>query len=159
MGVSEDFSEFFSNCKDAVYRSVLAATGSRIDAEEATAEGFARAFSAWESVSEHPKPEAWVVTTALNHHRSTLRKTKRLVPFAGTDRIAVAEPDSTEDDLIGFVLQLPARQREAIALCVLLDLDSEAAGEALGVAPSTIRVHLHRGLQTLRETIGKELKR
>lgn len=159
MGVSEDFSEFFRSCKHAVYRSVLAATGSRSDAEEATAEGFARAFSAWESVSEHPRPEAWVVTTALNHHRSTLRKTKRLVPLLGTDRMGVVEPDSTEDALVGFVLQLPARQREAIALCVLLDMDSEAAGEVLGVAPSTVRVHLHRGLQTLRETIGKELKR
>jgi RNA polymerase sigma-70 factor (ECF subfamily) len=154
--MSEDFSEFYLGCRHAVFRSVLAATGSRTDAEEATSEGFARAFTAWESVSQHPNPEAWVVMTAVNHHRSTWRKMKRLVPLDGTDRAAAAMPGGVEEALIEQVMQLPPRQREAISLCVLLEMDSESAGKVLGVAAATVRVHLHRGLQTLRDTIGKE---
>lgn len=153
--MDESFSVFYKESKDSVFRAIVAATKSVQAAEEVTAEAFARAFSAWSKVSKHPRPEAWVVTTALNYHRSTWRKLRRLVPIDGLEPVSI-DDFPPEDPIVGRVMELPVRQREAIAICVLMDLDSETAGQILGLAPSTVRVHLHRGLSTLREQIERE---
>ncbi|MGF1617008.1 MAG: RNA polymerase sigma factor [Acidimicrobiia bacterium] len=153
--MTEDFATFYRDTKDVVFRAVAASTRSVQDAEEATAEGYARAYSKWSSVATHPNPGGWVVVSALNYHRSTWRKIRRLVPLKGSDDgwVAPAEPP---DPIAEQVMELPLRQREAIALCVIMGMDSVAAGEALGVSSSTVRVHLHRGLSKLRAISEKE---
>lgn len=153
--MEESFSTFYRESKDAIFRAVVATTRSPNAAEEATAEAFARAFSSWAKVSEHPKPEAWVVRTALNYHRSTWRKLKRLIPIGETEPPSI-DVVPVEDPIVSLVMDLAPRQREAIALCVLTGLDSETAGEILGVASSTVRVHLHRGLNLLRQQLERE---
>jgi RNA polymerase sigma factor (sigma-70 family) len=153
--MTESFTNFYRESKDPVFRAVLSVTRSIYDAEESTSEAYARAYSRWEDLSEHPNPQAWVVTTALNHQRSTWRKLRRLIPF-GTQETAHEDVAEVDDLIVALVMSLAPRQREAIALCVLMDLDSESAGEVLGLAPSTVRVHLHRGLKALKEQLERE---
>ncbi len=84
-----DFDSFYEENKDSVFRAVVATTGSIGEAEEATAEGFARALTRWSSVSEHPNPAGWVVVTATNYYRSFRRKARRRGALA--ERAIVAE--------------------------------------------------------------------
>jgi len=49
--------------------------------------------------------------------------------------------------------RLPARQREVVALRVLLDLDTETTAEVLGIAPGTVTAHLYRAVAALRRSV------
>ena len=147
----DDFGEFYGARRDVVLRAVLVATGSRAAAEDAVAEAFTRACARWRTVREHPNPTAWVLRTALNAHRSWWRRTAREVPGEPPDR-AGSEPDggALPADLRTLVGRLPRRQREVLALRVLADLSADETAQALGIAPATVHVHLHRALATLR---------
>ena len=73
----------------------------------------------------------------------------------------IAAADSREGGLDTPVLvalrRLPARQREAVVLRVLLDLDVETTAKQLGVAPGTVRAHLSRAMTALRRELGTEV--
>ena len=56
--------------------------------------------------------------------------------------------------LVAALRALPQRQREAVALRYLGDLTLEEVAAALGMATGTVKSHLHRGVASLRRTIG-----
>jgi RNA polymerase sigma-70 factor (ECF subfamily) len=107
-------------------------------------------------VSRHPAPSAWVVRTALNHHVSRWRRTRREVALAAVPDAAAPPTDHTPGEhaeLLRAVAALPERQRQVVALRLLLDLDTAATAGALGIAPGTVTAHLHRAVSTLRAAL------
>jgi DNA-directed RNA polymerase specialized sigma24 family protein len=122
-------------------------------AEDQVAEAFARAWTSWPKVRRHPAPRAWVVRTALNTGASWWRRRGRELPLAGHDLAVLGDPDSGLDaPLLTAIWQLPARQREVIALRIFLDLDTTdiaSAGQALSVGRQ--RQPLMRGRSWSRE--------
>ena len=155
MGAAEDFAGFYQRNRDACLRAVIAAGADASTAEEAVAEAFARAYSRWASVSRHPAPQAWVVLTAIRCHRSWWRGRRRETPVpAVAESVTLAEPVAFDRDLVTALAVLSPRQRQVVALRVLLDLDAATTAEALGISVNTVGVHLHRALATLRERLG-----
>jgi RNA polymerase sigma-70 factor (ECF subfamily) len=59
-------------------------------------------------------------------------------------------------DLVRVMGQLPPMQRAAIALHYLDDLSVDEVASTLRCAPSTARVHLHRGRMRLAELLHEE---
>lgn len=153
------FEEFFSSSKDPVFRAVLVATRDRGLAEDAVAEAFTRALRDWSHVGTHPAPIAWVVKTALNHARSHRRRDVRLLSVAVPETPTDDDPP-TDPELVRRVLELPDRQRQVVALRVLLDMSTEQTADLLGIAPGTVTAHLFRALSRieaeLTETATKE---
>ncbi|GIH07947.1 RNA polymerase [Rhizocola hellebori] len=150
-----DFGDFYLSRKDAVLRAVLAATADRAGAEDAVAEAFARAYSRWAKVREHPNPAGWVVLTALNVRRSWWRRWRReLLSDAPPEPPANVAENGLSDQMRSAVLALPRRQREVVALRVLCGFAIDEVGEILGIAPATVHVHLHRALAALRNGLG-----
>lgn len=155
---SEDFAAFYERHRDPCFRAVLATVADRHQAEELTAEAFARAWAGWRRLRKHPAPAAWVVRTALNTHISWWRRRRREVAWEGgaLDAGAVgadsADGDATAADLLlrAALRTLPLRQREVVVLRVFLDLDTKTTAAALGVAPGTVQAHLHRATKALR---------
>jgi RNA polymerase sigma-70 factor (sigma-E family) len=147
----EQFVEFYQAQRAACLRAVVAGVGDRQLAEELVAEAFARAWTSWRTVARHPAPQAWVVRTALNLGVSTWRRRRREVPLENHETAAPAEPGIEVDAaLMAALRQLPARQREVVALRVLLDLDTETTARTLGIAAGTVTAHLSRAVATLR---------
>ncbi len=155
MRPEQAFAEFYRAAKDPCLRAVMATGTDRAAAEEAVAEAFARAWAGWLKVSKHPAPAAWVVRTALNHHVSRWRRTRREValdekiPAGAAPALATLE----HQDLMAAVRALPPRQREVIALRIFLDLDTAQTGQVLGIAEGTVTAHLHRAMTALRGQI------
>jgi DNA-directed RNA polymerase specialized sigma24 family protein len=56
------------------------------------------------------------------------------------------------------VMRLPARQRQVIALRLILDLDTARTAEVLGIAPGTVMAHLGRAMAALRHDLEPELQ-
>ena len=165
-----EFSEFYALAKDDCLRIVLVSVGDRQLAEDLVAEAFTRAWMSWRKVREHPVPRAWVVRTALNVNVSWWRRRREVV----VDQVHQLSPaiaaqygqygqyaqpaqgswsTSVDDALVTAIRALPLRQREVITLRVFFDLDTVATGKLLGISPSTVGVHLHRALATLRAQI------
>jgi hypothetical protein len=97
------------------------------------AESFARAWGAWRKVRQHPARQAWIVRTALNTHVSWWRRRRREISRASPDDRAAASPQlALDSSLVAALRRLPARQRQVIALRLLLDLDT--AGLAPGAS-------------------------
>jgi RNA polymerase sigma-70 factor (sigma-E family) len=146
-----DFAAFYEQSRDACLRAVAASASDREAAEDLVAEAFARAWARWRLVSRHPAPSAWVVRTALNTRVSWWRRRRREVEWADHDPAAIESlPGPLDRTLLAALRSLPVRQREVIALRVLLDLDTETTARALGIAPGTVTAHLARAVAALR---------
>ena len=161
MTPDESFAEFYAARRDQCLRALVAGGTDRAAAEEAVAEAFARAWASWPKVSRHPAPAAWVVRTALNHHVSRWRRTRREVALTTEVVSGAAARDQERGehaDLLRAVAALPERQRQVVALRVFLDLDTKQTAEALDLSPGTVTTHLHRALTTLRATVAPDLE-
>ena len=140
-------------------------TGDAFVAEDLAAEALARAYSRWSHVSRLDSPKAWVlrVTTnlAVDHVRrqQTSRRFAPVLlerPWTGDE----AEAVTSRLALVAALAALPQRQREAIALVYLAGLTDQEASSSLGLSASTVRTHLQRGLESLRDSLGvKEVER
>ncbi len=160
-----DFAEFYRRSADECLRAVLVNVGDLDTSQDLVNEAFARAWASWRTVSRHPAPAAWVVRTALNANISRWRRRRRevSVPDPGT----VADPpavggaaDSPIDPRIMAALtRLPARQRQVVALRLILDLDTGRTAKVLGIAPGTVMAHLGRAIAALREDLVPERQR
>ena len=156
MDPQQGFTEFCSATKDSCLRALVAGGAERAAAEEALAEAFARAWARWPVVSRHPAPTAWVMRVALNHQISRWRRHRREVTLGGSGADTAAHDAgyrSDRDDLLRAVASLPERQRQVVALRILLDLDTQQTGDVLGIAAGTVTAHLHRALTTLRTRV------
>lgn len=150
------FAEFFEASWEPCLRAVVVSTGDTPRAEEQVAEAFARAWASWPKVNRHPAPRAWVVRTALNVGASFWRRHGRELPLADHDAAAPGESGSGLDaGVLTALRRLPARQREVIALRVLLDLDIATTASELGIAPGTVRAHLARAVAAMRRELAE----
>jgi RNA polymerase sigma factor (sigma-70 family) len=103
-----------------------------------------------------------VVRTALNMNISRWRRHRREV--AVPDPSVVADlpagdgvaGSSVDPRLMTALMRLPARQRQVVALRLLLDLDTRATAEVLGITPNTVMAHMARALSALRNDLMPE---
>ena len=97
---------------------------------------------------------AWVIRTAMNARVSWWRRRRQEVTLGSQDTMAATSADLALDgSLVAAVRRLPARQREVIALRLLLDLDTSTTAEMLGISGSAVTTHLHRAIGALRRDI------
>ena len=89
IALQEDFETFYVRVKDDCMRALLLATGDRVLAEDLLSEAFARAWARWPAVRMHPRPEGWVMRTALNLNVSWWRRRRR--------EHLTSEPDDAAD--------------------------------------------------------------
>ena len=149
----EGFALFFKNNSGPVFRALLAGTLSRVAAEDATAEAFARAFANWERVSEHPNPRAWVLRVAWNYYRSSWRKWEGRWS-ATLPGPAPSSPEAWIDpDLVAAIRALPQGQRAVIVLVALGELTPTQAARVLKTTAGTVRSQLFRARLALRRAL------
>ncbi|HEY6790517.1 MAG TPA: sigma factor-like helix-turn-helix DNA-binding protein [Trebonia sp.] len=154
-----DFAEFYRSSRDECQRTVFVIVGDQDSAQEIVAEAFARACASWRAVSGHPAPAAWVVRTALNVNVSRWRRRHREVPvpdlgvLADQPAAGSGVQDPVDPRIMAALLRLPARQRQVIALRLILDLDTGGTARVLGIRPNTVMVHMARALATLRSDL------
>lgn len=148
------FARFYETTRDQVYRTVLLATRHPERAEDAVHEAYTRALSQWDRVAAHPNPAAWVARVALNQATSWWRLRRREVPDPPDLRVVVDEAP-IDAAIIRIVWNLPRRQRQVLALRILLDQSTDETGRILGLAPGTVKTHLHRALGELRRALTR----
>ena len=150
---SEAFALFFKNNRGPVFRALLAGTGDRAAAEDATAEAFARAFAHWDTVAVHPNPRAWVLRVAWNCYRSSWRKWEGRWS-ADPPAVPPVAPEAWSDpDLVAAIRVLPQGQREVIVLVALGELTPTQAARVLGKPAGTVRSLLSQARVALHQAL------
>lgn len=152
---ARSFADLYGRSRNDVYRAVLLTVRDPHRAEDAVQEAFARAFADWDHVSAHPNPVGWVARVALNHATSVWRRLRR---ESSEPPPAAAAPDDVRPIdalLVQAVWRLPRRQRQVVALRILLDQSTDETARSLGIAPGTVTAHLYRALHSLREELGR----
>ena len=138
----------------ASYRRLLGqligVTGNVAEAEDVLQEAFVRALDHPRRLLGAANPEAWLRTVAVNLARSRWRRAQRFLHLAPR---LVEEPRDGDTDghvvLLQALRQLPAGQREVIALHHLADLTVEQVADTLGLPTGTVKARLSRGRAAL----------
>ena len=131
-------------------------TGDPVEAEDAVMEAFARAVNARRSFLAADNPEAWLRTVAVNVTRTRWRR-GRFFRDVSHRLVAAESYDDLPDNrlaLLAALRQLPAAQREAIALHHLADLPVHEVAEAVGAPVGTVKARLARGRAALAQLLS-----
>jgi len=138
------------------------------DVEGAVQETFVRALRSLAGYSGAGSFAGWLASIAVNLCRDRLRR-HRLVPFVALESddeqrgplAVLASPEPSPERVAmarqavarvrSAVERLPDRQREVFTLRFYAGLDLAAIAEALAVDVGTVKTHLHRALQRVRE--------
>lgn len=136
-------------------------TGSWSVAEELAQDAFLDAYRRWDRVRKLDRPGAWVRRAVINRaashgrHRSIEQRDRHLVATPGSEASDADRTGERATDRVGdpafwaAVRSLPERQLAAVALHYLEDQSVADIAGVLGCRPATVKVHLHRGRQTL----------
>jgi RNA polymerase sigma factor (sigma-70 family) len=137
MATGRSFETWYRSSYARLFTAMLALTGDRDVASDATDEAFSRAWRHWEQVDEMVSPDGWVYRVALNVARTRARRRsleRRLLPRL-VNRTEVAAPAGEVWDLVH---ELAPRQRVAVVLRYVADLDERSIAEVMGVTRGTV---------------------
>ena len=156
MRAEPEFEEAFDRLWPRCYRLARRMTGNREAAEDIAAEAMARLYAHWPRVAGLDWQDAWALRVTTNLAVDSARK---LSPPLGVEYSVDGEDAVVIRLALAAALHaLPERQRDAIVLRYLTDLDEASVALALGVSPGTVKSHLHRGMAALRLRLGDELE-
>lgn len=159
----EPFERFYEREYRSVVGLAYALSGSSAGAEDLAQEAFLTAHRNWDRISAYDKPEAWVrrivSNLSVSRFRRRVSETKALAKLVGMRReAAVLQPLNAEAEMFwDAVRKLPRRQSQAVALHYLEDRSINDIADILECSPNTVKVHLHKGRQTLAERLGAVL--
>ena len=147
-----DFERLYRGAGPGLWRALFAYTGGRRDiATDAVDEAFARAL---EHTNEIRAPLPWLYRTAFRVALEELRRERRTRHEEATDEATAPEPGL--DGVMQAMRRLSANQRAAVFLHYVADLAVKDVAARLGMSSATVRVHLHRGRNRLRELLGDD---
>jgi RNA polymerase sigma-70 factor (ECF subfamily) len=134
---SRDFEEWYRNEHPRLFASLLVLCGSRESAADATDEALSRALQHWSRVRSMSSPEGWVYRVAVNVARRSARRRSLEDRLLRRLRIVEAIP-APSGEVWDLVRALPDRQRTAVVLRYVGDLEEGAIAQAMGVTRGTV---------------------
>jgi RNA polymerase sigma-70 factor (ECF subfamily) len=144
---SPSFEAFYEAHYDVVRRSLSAAFGDPVLAEDAVQEAFARAYVHWHRVDRMDRPAGWVYVVAVRFGLQQRRP--RRTPQPDDPSVDIADGVVTQEVVRAAIERLPTRQRVAVVLRYLVDLPLEDVAAAMDCALGTVKSTLHSALARL----------
>jgi RNA polymerase sigma factor (sigma-70 family) len=130
-------------------------------AEDCLQETLLSALRAYPRLSHGDNLRAWLYTIARRKATDALRASARRPSGLSVDGLGPrAEPsvpahEIADDGLWSVVRELPGKQREAVVLRYVLDLDHRSIGERMGISEEAARQNVSAGLRRLRKEMDQ----
>jgi RNA polymerase sigma-70 factor (ECF subfamily) len=145
------FEAFFETTRARLFRSLVLITHDPGEAEEIMQDAFVRVWERWDHVGTMDDPVGYLFRTAMNLHRSRLRRALVAAKRAmrSTEGADPFDEVAARDEALRSLALLTPRQRAAIVTTELLGYSSDEAGAILGIRPGTVRALTSRARATL----------
>jgi RNA polymerase sigma factor (sigma-70 family) len=160
----ERLEQLYRSSRDDVYTYVLTLLRDTAAAEDATGLAFERAYRRRRTFDRRRGEErAWIFGIARNAALDELRRRRRVAALVIEPEAADAEAASVDDEadillrrtaVRTALAQLPARDRELLALKFQAGLSNAEVAEVLGISESNAGTMLHRAVQKLRKAVN-----
>lgn len=132
-------------------------------AEDVVADAFLSVFRQIGTQDSSRPFQPWFFRIVVNGAISITRRRSRMQRLVGllpritatVDPLIVVESNDEKRAVIAALERLPAKERAALALRYLEDLDERSIAEILGWPLGTVKTLLHRGRQRLRKYISR----
>ncbi|MEJ7628325.1 MAG: SigE family RNA polymerase sigma factor [Nocardioidaceae bacterium] len=149
----DEFEAFVGSEMSRLLGYARALTGNDHDAWDLVQEALVRIGMKWSRIERSGNPVAYTRTTLVRLNIDRLRRGGRERPVADLpDAAAVSGlPEGVDPWLESAFNSLTPRQRTALVLRYVDDLDLAGIAEAMRCSLGTAKSHLSRGLQRLRE--------
>jgi RNA polymerase sigma factor (sigma-70 family) len=154
----------FQTLVDAHWRDVARlahALAGPVDGDDVAQQAWTQALAAYPSLRSARNLRGWLLTIthrcAMDVHRGRAR---RAVPhddpasLSSVPTTSAADADLPDEPLWALVAALPPRQREAVLLKYVADLDHPTIAAALGTSPAMSRRLVSDALATLRKELS-----
>jgi RNA polymerase sigma-70 factor (ECF subfamily) len=168
----DDFDAVVRLYRPRIFRFALASTYDRDAAETLTQDCFVKAYRSREWFRGESSLQTWLMQIAVNLVRDRARNRrlqfwKRLRSASPPDAVRDWIPDTALSpeakamvrEQVAAVWQaagsLPERQRTVFLLRFVEDMDLLDIAAATGMKEGTVKVHLFRALQAVRERMGR----
>ena len=133
---------------------VLLARIPRGDVDDLVHEVFLQALQRLPSLRDPAAFAAWLAAIARNRARDHYRGARDEVALPD-DVAGAPHPEGEAMAVLAAIRGLPQAYRETLVLRLVEGMTGPEIAERTGLQPGSVRVNLHRGLQLLREALGK----
>ncbi len=147
----------FQHLVDAHWRDVARLSHALVGpvaADDVAQQAWTQALAAYPRLTHARNLRSWLLTVthrcAMDHHRAARRTTPHDDPASLVPPPLEPGPEAPDGDLWARVAALPERQRDAVVLRFVGDLDHRAVAAALGTTPGMSRRLVSDALATLR---------
>jgi RNA polymerase sigma-70 factor (sigma-E family) len=155
---SRDFDAFVHDCGPRLGRVAFLLTGDHQLAEDLVQTALAKVVRQWGRIAERGDPLPYVRTVVVNTAIGWRRRRWRGEhPTGRLPEVALADGTAGVDDrerLRRALLELPTRQRAAVALRFYEDLPEAEVARLLGCSVGTVKSQTAKGLEKLRSILG-----
>ena len=151
---SNRLEELVNRHENTLFRAALAILGDVHGAEDAVQETFLRYLEKRPELKDENHERAWLLKVTANLCKSALRSRQRHPTVELLD--VYPAPDGETGELVEAVLALPANQRAAVHLFYYEGYSTDEIAAILGQRPGTVRSHLSRAREALRQKLKGE---
>ena len=149
MDHSNRLEELVDRHENTLFRAALAILGDVQEAEDAVQDTLLRYLEKRPEFRDREHEKAWLLKVAANRCKSVLRARLRHPAVELLDVYPAPDGDGSRE-LMEAILSLPANQRAAVHLFYYEGYSSEEIAAILGQRPGTVRSHLSRARESLR---------
>lgn len=150
----EEFSALAEKYMDNIFRLALNYMRSRTEADDITQNVLIKLYRTEKKFQSDDHLRYWLVRVTVNECKRALVSPWRRMESIEQLREGVVFPEEGSRELFDAVMALPKKYRVPIYLYYYEDYSTEEIGQILKMPSATVRTHLRRGRQQLKESLG-----
>jgi len=159
-GDRQAFGELVRIYQNQILYLVYDFVGNYDQAQDIAQDIFMKAYDAIESFQRRSSFETWLKRIAINASKDALRKKKRTpVKMTLKKDIADAQDHNRSNETIDIfdkaLMNLSANQKTALVLRYYHGEKINDIAEIMNINENTVRIHLHRAIEKIRQSIRK----
>jgi RNA polymerase sigma-70 factor, ECF subfamily len=133
---------------------VLLARVPRADVDDLVQDAFLQAMKRLGSLRNTEAFGPWLAAIARNRARDHWRRGETTVELPA-ELPGSAHPEGEAMTVLAAIRRLPEAYRETLVLRLVEGMTGPEIAERTGLTPGSVRVNLHRGMQILRDALGR----
>lgn len=149
-----DFDEWYSEVHRQLVSAVVAVFGDLDLARDSADEACVRAYERWATVGQMDSPNGWAVRVALNVAKRKRRR--RALERTLLRNVEQRDVDGPVWELWDIVAELPARQRQAVALRHVMQLSEVEIASVMGISRGGVSSTLRAAYRSLELRMSEE---